>query len=405
MKIGIISTGDELLRGMIADTNAAWMASRLDERGYSVDRIITVGDDLDMLGAVLKDAYNEYELVIVGGGLGPTEDDLTAQAAARAAGCSIVRNEEAAAMVRAVFEHIQRPMAEINLKQADLPEGCTVLTNPNGTAPGFAVGTSRGRAVFLPGVPRELKPMFDQHVLGSLKEQGQARHRAVFRCFGRGESDVQTALAPIAASLPSVRWSYRSTFPEIGVTVSSMSEEDLREAGQSILAELGKSVFAKEEAALPEALGKLLLSRGCTIGTAESCTGGLIGHVITDVAGSSDYFRGGIIAYDNAVKVNTLGVGADLIEANGAVSEPVVKAMAKGVRKTLGVDLGIAVSGIAGPGGGTAEKPVGLVHMAVAHSDGVDHLKRIFHGYDRLRVKRISAWVAMWMAFRVLRED
>ncbi|MCP4678862.1 MAG: CinA family nicotinamide mononucleotide deamidase-related protein [Deltaproteobacteria bacterium] len=403
MKIGIISTGDELLRGMIADTNAAWMASMLDQRGYSVSRITTVGDDMDELSAVLEDAFNEYDLVIVGGGLGPTEDDITAQAAARAAGCPVARNEEAAALVRGAFERIHRPMVEINLKQADLPDGCTVLTNPCGTAPGFAVGTSRGRAVFLPGVPRELKPMFEQHVLEALSEQG--RVRAVFKCFGRGESDIQAALTPIAASFPTVKWSYRSSFPEIGVTVSSSSEEDLRGVRQSILAELGKSVFAEDEIALPEALGRLLLSQGCTIGTAESCTGGLIGHSLTDVAGSSDYFRGGIIAYDNAVKIDQLGVGADLLEARGAVSEPVVKAMAEGVRKTLGVDLGVAVSGIAGPGGGTAEKPVGLVHLAVAHPNGVDHLKRIFHGYGRSRVKRISAWVAMWMAFRALRED
>ncbi len=410
MKIAIISTGDELLRGKIADTNGAWIASKLDERGYMVDRMITVGDDLDALSSLLKEAYAEFDLVIVGGGLGPTDDDLTARAAARAAGSAISRSSEAEAQVRAAFERIQRPMVDINLKQADLPESCTVLENHCGTAPGFMMDTPGGHAFFFPGVPRELKPMFEEFVLPTLTTQGPAMHRLVFKTFGRGESDVQAALKPFAADFPEVGWAYRSSFPEIGVTITAPDEETLTRVGDEVRRSLRRNIFAEEDIRLPAALGLALVRRGYTLATAESCTGGLISHSITEVAGSSDYFRGGIVAYDNVVKETTLGVDQAMLEKEGAVSEQVVRTMAEGVRAALQADVGVAVSGIAGPGGGTEEKPVGLVHLAVAHPNGAhaygtDHLKRIFHGFDRTRVKQISAWVAMWMAFRALQED
>ncbi len=410
MKIAIISTGDELLRGKIADTNGAWIASKLDERGYMVDRMITVGDDPDALSALFKEAFSEFSLVIVGGGLGPTDDDLTAGAAARAMESTITRSKKAEAQVRAAFQRIQRPMVDINLKQADLPRDCTVLENSSGTAPGFSIDTTGGTAFFFPGVPRELKPMFEKYVLPTLPGRGSATHRSVFKSFGRGESDIQAALKPIVAAFPGVGWAYRSSFPEIGVTVTAPDEETLNRVGDEVRRTLGKNIFAEEDIKLPAALGKALLERGYTLATAESCTGGLIGHSITEVAGSSEYYRGGIVAYDNDVKENTLGVDQAVLEKDGAVSEPVVRAMAEGVRASLKADVGVAVSGIAGPGGGTKEKPVGLVHFAVAHPNGahacrVEHLKRIFHGFDRTRVKQISAWVAMWMAFRALQED
>ncbi|MCP4604105.1 MAG: CinA family nicotinamide mononucleotide deamidase-related protein [Proteobacteria bacterium] len=405
MKIGIISTGDELLRGAIADTNAAWMAAEFHGHGYDVSRIVTVGDDIKALSSALGEAFDEFELVIVGGGLGPTDDDVTAKAAALAAGCSLVRNDEAATHVRTVFEIIGRPMSEINLKQADLPEGCAVLMNPCGTAPGFALNTAKGRAVFLPGVPIELKTMFEQHVLQVLPAPSSSRFQAVFRCFGMGESDIQTVLKPIAAAFPTVRWSYRPSFPEIGVTISAYEQETFLKVREEVLSALGRTVFAEEEIDLPTALGRVLVKHGYTLATAESCTGGLIGHSITETAGSSEYFRGGIVAYDDRVKESVLGVDKAVLDAHGAVSEVVVRSMAQGVKNKLDVDLGIAVSGIAGPGGGTAEKPVGLVHMAVAHSRGVDHQKRVFKGYERWRVKRISAWSAMWMAIRTTWEN
>jgi nicotinamide-nucleotide amidase len=405
MKIGIVSTGDELLRGAIADTNAAWMAAKLAEKGYRVSRITVIPDDLSALAVAMENAFNEFDLVIVGGGLGPTDDDLTAEAAARATKAAIVRSKEAAAQVEAAFERIGHPMAEINLKQADLPAGAIVLPNSHGTAPGFSISTASARAVFLPGVPRELKPMFEKYVLDTLPDLTDRTHLAIFKCFGKGESDIQTALKPIAKAFPAAKWSYRATFPEIGVRVEATDTAELNKLRPEISSALGRFVFSNEDIDLPAALGQALKRRGLTIAAAESCTGGLIGHSITEVPGSSAYFKGGVISYDNGVKTDVLGVDKDVLNAKGAVSEEVVGQMAEGARKLLGADIAVAVSGIAGPDGGTPDKPVGLVHFAVAHAKGVDLKQRIFQGYERSRVKRISAWTAMWMAFDLVSED
>ncbi len=404
MKIIIISTGKELLRGIIADTNGAWMAATLDAAGFSVDRILIVDDDLEEMTRTLKKAFSSYDLTIVGGGLGPTDDDLTAEAAALAASIPLKHNESAEMQVRARFERIGREMAEINLKQALLPEGCEVLANPRGTAPGFALDTVSGRAVFLPGPPREMKPMFERYVVAQLP-QAENRSRAVLRCFSRGESDVQAALKPLVEKHPDISWSYRATFPELVLTLTGPSEHAVGAARDATLEILGPAVFATEDIDLAAALGKILTEKSLTLATAESCTGGQIGHRITETPGSSAYFRGGIIAYDNDIKANVLGVNREILDTKGAVNQEVVEAMAAGARQVLDADVGIAVSGIAGPTGGTPDKPVGLVHIAVAHPGGIVHGQKTFTGYNRTRVKRISAWTAMWTAFRALKED
>jgi nicotinamide-nucleotide amidase len=385
MRIGIISTGDELLRGALADANAVYMASRLCELGFCAERFVTVGDDLLALTEAFAAAFAGLDLVLVSGGLGPTDDDLTAAAAAAAAGVRLVRSEEAERVVRAAFARRGREMHPVNLKQADVPEGCRVLDNPNGTAPGFALAAQRAQAFFLPGPPRELEPMFEAHVVGALPAPPE-RYVAAFRLFGMGESDVQAALAPYAAAHPA---------PD-GASLEAAAAEARRA--------LGAAVFSEGEVGLAEALGRALASRGLTIGAAESCTGGLIGHELTQIPGSSAYFRGSIVAYDNAVKIGLLGVDARLLEAHGAVSEAVVRAMADGARRALKADIAIAVSGIAGPDGGTAEKPLGLVHFAVATARDCGHLERTFRGHDRARVKAASAWTAMRMALDAVRE-
>ncbi len=405
MKIGIISTGSELLRGIIADTNAAWMAAQLDAGGYQCDRIVAVSDELEELTAVLQWAFGAFDLVVVGGGLGPTDDDITAQAAAQAGRWTITRQPDAAEQVRARFEHIGRPMVELNLKQADLPDGCRVLENRHGTAPGFSVKTERGQAFFLPGVPSELKPMFETYVLGPLPRVTDPTLRVELRCFGRGESDIQQALKPIEQQVPGVGLSFRASFPEIGVTVNATDCAQLERAVAEVRRILGKTIFATGAVKLPAACGQVFTESGLTVATAESCTGGLIGHLITEVPGSSAYFRGGVIAYDNAVKIAALGVDPAVLEAHGAVSEPVVIAMAQGARQALNADIGLATSGIAGPDGGTAEKPVGLVHLAVVSNEGVVHKQRLFSGYGRDRVKQISAWAVLRMAFDHVKEN
>jgi len=403
MRIGIINTGDELLRGALADTNAVYMASRLHELGLRAERFATIGDDLRALTEAFAAAFFELDLVLVSGGLGPTDDDLTAAAAAAAAGARLVRSADAERIVRAAFARRSREMHPVNLKQADVPEGSRVLDNPNGSAPGFALAAGRAQAFFLPGPPRELKPMFERCVVPALPAPPE-RHVAAFRLFGMGESDVQAALAPYAAACPELVFGYRATFPEIGLRIGAPDEAKLASAVAEARRALGKAIFAEEEMGLAEALGRALASRGLTIAAAESCTGGLIGHELTQIPGSSAYFRGAIVAYDNAVKAELLGVDERLIATHGAVSEEVVRAMAEGARRALKADVAIAVSGIAGPDGGTADKPVGLVHFAVAAARDCVHLEKKFRGHDRAMVKAASAWTAMRMALDAVRE-
>ncbi len=405
VKIGLISTGDELLRGIILDRNATWMASKLDEHGYAVEQITTVGDNLESLTKTLKTAFEAFDLVVVGGGLGPTDDDLTAEAAAKAADCPLTMNDEAVSQIEATFERFGFPMSKINLKQANLPRTCTVLENKSGTAPGFSLKTQKGKAVFLPGPPVELKPMFEAYVLGELPKPKETRHRMVFKCFGAGESNFQVKVKPVTELYPNTRLSFRAAFPELGITLIAPDEETLENAGSELRNLLGKSVYATEEIGLPEVLGKTLRERGLTIGTAESCTGGLIGHLLTEVPGSSDYYLGSLVAYDNSIKIGVLGMDRALLDAHGAVSEPVARAMAESARQALGADIGLATSGIAGPGGGTPEKPIGLVHMAVATLGGITYKKLEFPNFGRSQIKRASAWYVMRMALNAITED
>ncbi len=400
MRISIISTGDELLAGSIADTNAAWVASRVRELGHRVGHIEVVGDDVEGIAAALRRGFAESDLLLVGGGLGPTDDDVTARAAAAALGVRTVRFPEAERQVRAAFARIGHEMDPVNLGQAELPEGCRILVNRQGTAPGFSIESGRCTACFFPGVPAELRPMFDEHVAVALPRPADTVEPLVLRCFGAGESNLQVALKPLAASHPELRLAFRVSFPEVGITLSGFDAKDRGPIRREALALVGHAVFAEEPVDLPTALGRALTATGLTLGCAESCTGGLIGHAVTSVPGSSAWFRGGVVAYSNDLKSALLGVPADLIADRGAVCEETVRAMATGARERLGADLAVATSGIAGPDGGSPDKPVGLVHIALAHPGGVDHRRRVFAGIDRGRVKRAAAWTALHMALR-----
>ncbi len=406
MKTAIISTGDELLRGVVADTNAAWMAGRLFERGLRVERIEVVGDDMEALEAVFREAFSKYDLIFVGGGLGPTGDDMTAQAAARAADLPVDRRDDAVCSIRAAFERIGRPMHDVNLKQADLPRGCRIIFNEKGTAPGFVLAVPSGTAYFFPGVPAELEAMF-LDIEQELPAVAEGARRRCVSCFGIGESDMQARLGGLSVRYPDLSFSYRASFPQNTLTLLGGDDERLDEAAEEVRKLLGHCVLevGPHPVSVPEALGRALAERGMTAATAESCTGGLIAHSLTEHAGASAYLRGGIVAYDNAVKRSVLGVSGDDLLRYGAVSRPVVEQMARGVAQTLGADWGLATSGIAGPDGGTADKPVGLVHMAVWGPGGMRHKERIFGGMGRSRVKKISAWTTMWMALRALKNE
>ncbi|MBN2531181.1 MAG: competence/damage-inducible protein A [Deltaproteobacteria bacterium] len=397
MKTAILSTGNELIQGTISDTNSAWMARRLAENGIEVNQIVVIGDSQSALEATLHAMWRNNDLVICTGGLGPTTDDITAKAVAHALKVPQVRHAEATEQIIARFAERNFPMAPINMKQADLPKGCQALENPSGTAPGFRVDVNNCKTVFLPGVPSEMKVMFKKHILPLLEGNGTPRH--VVRChlFGIGESVLQEKLLPVEKAFPEVAFSYRAAFPVMSITLSGNAAEKVIEAQRNAQTLLAPWIYATTDKSLSEVVGDMLRDRQLTIASAESCTGGMIAHELTNVAGSSDYVQGAVVAYDNRIKNKVLAVPADLLNKYGAVSEQVVRSMVLGVQQLMNTHVAVATSGIAGPGGGSDEKPVGTVHIAVAIKDVIFHKKCLFKGYSRTKVKTATTWTALQM--------
>lgn len=400
MTVALVSIGTEITRGELVDTNSQWLADRLTELGHHVVEMATVDDDPVRIGATLQQLSVEHDAIIATGGLGPTTDDLTAAAVARLLGLPLVRSETALREVEQRLAARGRVLTPSGAKQADLPAGSEVLSNRIGTAPGFAVTVGSARAFFLPGVPVEMSTMFDEEVAPRLPRARGHRRAIRLRCFGLPESEVNDRLAGIEAQ-HQVVVGYRATFPEIEVKVlaEAATAEDAharcRAAADAVKARLGSRIaYGEGDVSLASAVGELLQSSGRTLGLAESCTGGLVSELITRVPGSSAYFLGGICSYANPVKSNVLGVGADTLGDFGAVSEPVARQMAEGARRVLGCDLALAITGIAGPGGGTPEKPVGTVHWAIATADGTQHWQRIFSG-SRDRVRRLATYAGL----------
>lgn len=398
MTAAVLCIGTELTRGELLNSNATWLAESLTRIGLEVTSVDCVDDDRGRIEAYLKRLAAEHQVLVCTGGLGPTTDDLTTECAARVAGVGVTRD---AASLSHIAERLRRygraDMLAANAKQADFPEGARILPNPNGTAPGFCVKLGGAPAYFMPGVPLEMKAMFEQHVapeLGALVTR--ARRQIVLRCFGLPESEVNTRLAGVEARY-GVIIGYRASLPEIEVKVLAEAEtpddalEVARRAADDARERLGDHIYAEGFTSLPEHVAGLLAAQGKTLAIAESCTGGLAAELVTRVPGSSRYFLGGVVAYANRVKTELLGVPAPLIAEHGAVSAEVARAMAEGVRARLGADLGLAFTGVAGPDGGTAQKPVGLVHWALASASGTEARERVFVG-DRAAVRRRAAF-------------
>ena len=410
MKAEILTIGDEVLRGEIVDSNKSLLSDRLLSLDIETHFHVSVRDDpADMIDAFLR-AAERSDVVLVSGGLGPTRDDLTSEVLARAFGRELVLDEEALETIRAFFRGIDREMTENNAKQAWFPEGAGVLPNPIGTAPGFVI-EERGTLFFcLPGVPRELSRMMDEQVLPRLTRRagaGQVVRARLLRTFGMGESTLDAELEDIAAE-GDVTLGFRTAFPEnylrpvARAATAEEAEAKLDRVCQAIRERLGPLVYAEGDQTLPTVVGHLLRGTGQTLAVAESCTGGLIAEHITDVAGASDYFLGGVVAYANEAKQALLGVPAALLEEHGAVSEPVVRAMAEGVRERFDADFGLATTGISGPGGGSPGKPVGLVHVALARTDETSAADFVFP-LDRQRHRLLTAQVALdWVRRAVL---
>jgi nicotinamide-nucleotide amidase len=389
MKIEIIAVGTELLTPDFQDTNSLYLTAGLNAVGLDVSFKTIVGDDPGNLARALRTALGRAGLVLCMGGLGPTEDDRTRETLAGLLGRKLVFDPALRRVIRERFRRHGWPMTASNLKQCYVIEGAEVLPNPNGTAPGLWLTAGRRKIALLPGPPREIRPMFEDHVRPRLAGLGRGlMSRRVIRLTGLGESAMETRLKPFYALVPpevtvttlaspgdlSIRLTYQGPGPaEAAAAVLDRLE-------RALVRRVGPWIYSRDGADLADAVGAALESRGLTVACAESCTGGLLGHRLTGRPGSSAYFLESVVVYANEAKVRRLDIPAELIARHGAVSAPVARAMARGIRASSGADFGLAVTGIAGPGGGTAAKPVGLVYIALARRGRVEVERRIFSG-------------------------
>ncbi|MCC6666869.1 MAG: competence/damage-inducible protein A [Polyangiaceae bacterium] len=405
MSAAVLCIGTELTRGEIVNTNASWLAEELTDRGIEVGAIETIADDRPLIVETLHRLSAKHLVIVCTGGLGPTTDDITSECVAEALGVPLVRDEASLAAIRTRMEKFGRVMAESNKKQADFPTGARVLENRKGTAPGFQVALGHAQAFFMPGVPREMKSMFGEQVAPALEPfvKGQM-FQVRLKTFGMTESAVNDRLAGIEAE-HAVTLAYRAHFPEIEVKVLARGSDcpaRARAAADAVIARLGLDVvYGEGDVTFAQQLGKLLVERKLTLGVAESCTGGTVGRLLTERGGASDFFVGGVICYANRVKEGLLGVPAPLLAKHGAVSAPVARSLAQGALAELGSDLGLALTGVAGPSGGTADKPVGLVHFAVASLAGISDRQMVFPG-SRTQVRDLAAFAGLSLVRKVL---
>jgi nicotinamide-nucleotide amidase len=402
----IIAIGSELLTPDRTDTNSLWLTEKLNGAGIEVKLKTVVGDDDARLEEAIRDALRRSRVVITTGGLGPTEDDITRKIAARALGRRLMLNEKVLESIREKFLKMGRSMPEINSRQAMVIEGAEVLDNPHGTAPGLYLEHDARLVVLLPGPPREMRPMFETFVRPKLTaKSGDVRVvRRVLRVVGMGESAVDERIAPVYTLYKNPQTTLLFNRSEIEIHLTAQAKTELEAellldglAGQ-IEERLGHALFAFRGETMEEVVGLRLTVGGFTLSVAESCTGGLMAQRLTSVAGSSVYFKEGVVAYSNEAKIRSLGVDAALILDHGAVSAPVAEAMAEGVRQRADTDFGISVTGVAGPGGGTEEKPVGLVFIALADDAHIEHRKIMLPG-DRNLIR----WRASQAALDLLR--
>jgi nicotinamide-nucleotide amidase len=407
----ILLTGNELLRGVIADQNGSHLAASLERLGFSVTRTLVVGDDLADIRAGLRLLLQSADLVVTSGGLGPTHDDRTVEALAQVAGVELELDTDVLARIDgwtdqvAVRYGLDRGGFDAgNRKQAQIPAGAEVL-GIAGTAPGLVMTIADARIVVLPGVPSELRRLWamapDHPSLGPLFARTEPRQRWLIRTYGIGESHVADLFAAAGGDPPGVETGICARNFEIEIDIRSDAEAAAAaaELAEQLTTGLGEFVFATDERPLPEIVLDLLRDRGWTAATAESCTGGMVAARLTDVAGSSQAFVGGVVAYSDELKMGLLGVPADLLARHGAVSPEAAQAMATGARERLGADVAVSVTGVAGPGGGSPEKPVGLVYLHVSSPAGEDERRMdVPGGRDIVRARAATAALQMLRA-------
>jgi nicotinamide-nucleotide amidase len=407
-KAVILSTGDEITTGKVVDTNANYLADKLHEIGIDLAAVLTVGDVPDRLEWAWRTGIQLGDVVLSTGGIGPTADDLTTETIARITGRKLFRDQASVDTMRRMFATINRTMPENNLKQADFPEGAEVIPNPLGTAPGFHLPVPDGNRVshliVMPGVPREMKPMMENWVVPWLgKNRGTNKVFAVriFQTFGISESGLDQAVLGLIKPEEG-RVAFRASFPQISMRITvegepGEAERKLEELSERVRAKISNHLFAEGDASMEEVVAQLLTKHGIKLAVAESCTGGLIGHRLTNIPGSSKFLLADLVTYSNEMKQSLLGVTDATLASHGAVSEECVREMAAGVRKRVGADVGVATSGIAGPDGGTPDKPVGTVCIAL-DSEDVKTSRRYQMRGTRDWVKLLGSQVALdWM--------
>jgi len=409
----IIAIGSEMLTPFRQDTNSLYLTAQLNNVGVEVGFKTIVGDSLKDIVRVTTAALSRADIILLSGGLGPTEDDLTREAVAETLGLQLRRDPAIVSAIERRFAEHGWKMSGNNVKQGDVITGAAVLMNANGTAPGqWISGKSDGKekiVILLPGPPHELKALFESSVLERLRTKVPARFLAtrVLKITGIGESACDARVAPIYKRFTDVDTTILAGAGEIQLHVKThgptadVAERSLDEIVEKLEAELGDCVFSDNGDSLEQIVSYFLQMRSATLSVAESCTGGLVAERLTSVSGSSRYFVGGVVAYSNDLKMQFADVPQDLLDVYGAVSDQVARALAEGIRKRCGTTLGVGVTGVAGPTGGTAEKPVGLVFHALASESGTEVIKRNFPG-DRARIRWFASQQALDMVRRKL---
>lgn len=399
MEAEIISVGTELLLGQISNTNAQYLGEQLAALGIGLHHIVTVGDNKRRLKTSLRAAWERADILILTGGLGPTQDDMTKETVAEFLNLELILDSASLKTIRCFFSRRGRHMTDNNIKQALLPKGGIALPNPNGTAPGVWLEYKDKIVVILPGPPFELQPMFKNHVIPRLVNLLGDKHTVIksriVKLYGIGESQAEEIVKDLVASINPTLASYaKPTEIQYRLTAKAASDTEannlLYNLEQKLQARLGQYIFARDEETMQEIVGRLLKKHNLTLAVAESCTGGLVANWLTNVPGSSRYFKGGVVSYSNQLKTTLLQVPTEMLHRHGAVSKEVAEAMAAGIRSITQADIGGAVTGIAGPGGGTSEKPVGLVYVAVASNTGVYSRCYQWHGVREIIKQRAA---------------
>ena len=412
-KASIITIGDELLIGQVIDTNSAWMAQELNKAGFAVSRRVAVGDVWEEIWTALDEEQKYADIILITGGLGPTADDITKPLLCKYFNGKLIIDEGAKQNVLDIFTRLNRPIIERNLKQAEVPDTCTVIQNKRGTAPGMIFNKGEKVFVSMPGVPHEMKGMMEDAVIKMLQQKFQSQtivHKTLLTA-GVGESFLAELIKDFEEALPAgIKLAYLPNYGMVRLRLTAMgpdkisTEKTVNEQFEKLQELVKDHLVTNEDEPMEKVVAKLLLQRNKTIGTAESCTGGYISHLITSIAGSSQYYKGSVIAYAYDAKEHLLGVDKNELEKKGAVSQEIVTQMVKGALKNLDVDYAIAVSGIMGPGGETRDKPVGTVWIGIGNNKKIITQKMLFR-FDRARNIQLTAVTALNLMRRFILEN